>query len=529
MQTSVQDATDSHADLPVALPVEMIVRDRETISELCQHAEGEDRETFALDALKIGVLALRQAHGHLDADLIRHESERLLDGLAGQLNKHSELLQESLTGTLKDYFDPKSGRFQERVQRLVEQDGELEQVLRRQVGGDDSVLCSTLSAHFGNESPLMKTLSPDQSTGLLSTLRKTIDEQLVSQREHVLKQFSLDSKESALSRFISELTDRQTQLSDKLHGKLDEVVDEFSLDNGDSALSRLVQNVDRAQRTITKEFSLDEENSALARLKREMFELLESQKKTNQQFQTEVKETLAALSARREEAERSTRHGLEFEDAVFEQIQFESQRCGDIATRTGNTTGDIKHCKVGDCVVELGPDSRTPGGRIVVEAKEKSGYNLAQALAETETARKNRDAEIGLFIFSEKSAPAGFEPLTRYDHDLVLVWDSEKADSDVYFRAALTLARALCFRTRHHKEADTFDFSALDGVIHQVEKDAGAFAEIETLTKTIQSNSKKILKRVEISRESLSQQIETLREKTTELKDVFATLTGSDG
>ena len=291
MQTSVQDAAHSEADLPLTLHVDLVVRDRETIGELCQHLEGEDRDIFALDALKIGVLALRQARGQLDVDVIRHESERLLDSLAGQLNKHSEVVQENLTRSLKEYFDPDCGRFQERVKRLIEQDGELEQLLRRQVGGDDSVLCSTLSAHFGEESPLMKTLSPDQSNGLLSTLRETIDKQLADQREHVLKQLSLDSKESALSLFIRELTDRQTQLTDKLHGKLDEVVGEFSLDNDDSALSRLVQNVDRALRTITREFSLDEENSALARLKREMFELLEGQKKINQEFQTEVKTT----------------------------------------------------------------------------------------------------------------------------------------------------------------------------------------------------------------------------------------------
>jgi len=46
---------------------------------------------------------------------------------------------------LKEYFDPKSGRLAERLGRLVKRDGELEQVLRRHVGGDSSELAQTLA------------------------------------------------------------------------------------------------------------------------------------------------------------------------------------------------------------------------------------------------------------------------------------------------------------------------------------------------------------------------------------------------
>ena len=35
-----------------------------------------------------------------------------------------------------------------------------------------------------------------------------------------------------------------------------------------------------------------------------------------------------------------------------------------------------------------------------------------------ETARKNRQAEIGLFVFSSRLAPEGIDPLTRYGDDI---------------------------------------------------------------------------------------------------------------
>jgi len=249
-----------------SLSLQLTVVDRDTIDELQAYSSGDERELFALNALRIGVLALRQARGRVDADLIQRETQRMLSGLEHQLTAHAQQMQEKLSGSLKDYFDPQSGRFHERVQQLVKQDGELEQLLRRQIGTEDSELCKTLLGHFGQQSPLMKLLNPNESEGLLQALAQTLETQLTAQRGHVLREFSLDNKEGALARMVDELTTNHGLLSESLQKKIDEVVGEFSLDKEDSALSRLVRNVDRAQSTITREFSLDNEGSALSRL-----------------------------------------------------------------------------------------------------------------------------------------------------------------------------------------------------------------------------------------------------------------------
>jgi len=544
----IDDTQRPADDLPPSMLVELHVNDTATIAELCSHAEGDERDEFALSALRIGVLALKQARGQVDADAVRRESERLLEALDSRLNEHSTQVHERLTVSLKDYFDPKDGRFQERVERLIKQDGELESLLRRQIGTEDSQLSKTLAAHFGEQSPLMKLLSPDQSQGLLAALSETLEEQLASQRESVLEQFSLDNKDGALARFIGELTQRQGELSEELHTKIDDVVKEFSLDEDDSALSRLVRNVEGAQRTITREFSLDEEtsalsrlksmlehtnksihshlsldeeDSALARLKRELLELMKEHRETNQEFQEEVKGALQAMVARKKESQRSTRHGLEFEDAVFENLQFEAQRLGDVATNTGDTTGQIKNCKVGDCLIELGPESAAPSARIVVEAKQKMGYQLAAAREEIETARKNRSAQIGLFVFSKQSAPENIEPLARYRNDVVVVWDAEDAMTDVYLRVGYTLCRALCVRRNDTSAGQTVDFTEVDKAILEVEKRAAGLEEMTKWTQTIQNNSEKILGKLRTTRKSLEKQAELLKEKTDALKEKF--------
>ena len=550
-----EDNGHSSQDLPFALPLELTVRDAGTIAELCAYPDGEEREQFALQALRIGVLALKQARGQIDADLVRRESERLLQSLDSRLGEHASVIDTRLKGMLTEYFDPQSGRFQERVERLIKRDGELEQLLGRQIGNDDSELCKTLTAHFGEESVLMKLLSPDQSNGLLAALRETLDGQLKSQREQVLSQFSLDNKEGALARFISELTERQGELSDALNDRLDEVVGQFSLNDDDSALSRLMRNVENAQRKITREFSLDEDasalsrlksmledtnraidghlsldddQSALARLRKELLTLLKDSTETNREFQEQVKGTLREMVARREESQRSTRHGLEFEDAVFQFLQHQSQKTEDIAIHTGNTTGRIRNCKVGDCVIELGPDNMAAGAKIAVEIKEKSGYGLATAQDEIELARKNRDAQVGLFIFSKKTVPEGLESFARRGHDVFVVWDSEDLQSDLHLRAGLTLARALCVRGHNQQSAQAIDVGEMEKAILEVEKRAEQLDEIVTWTETIQKSSDKILKKIRITRKALDRQVEALREKTDNLKSVLTIETNTN-
>jgi len=518
---STELPADDRRRLPYSLLLELTVHDPDTIAELVSYPEGEPRDRFALDALRIGVLSLKQARGQIDADLVRRESDRLLVELASRLDEHARTVHDRVTGTLKDYFDPHSGRFQERVNRLIQKDGELESILRSQIGADDSQLARTLGAHFGSDSPLLRWLNPDQSQGLMAALRETLDQQLQVQREHVLSQFSLDNKEGALARFIGELTDTQGKLSEQLHGKIDEAVRQFSLDDENSALSGLVRRVTEAQRTITSEFSLDEEGSALARLKRELLKLLEEQRESNQKFQEEIKGALQAMVVRRQEAARSTRHGLEFEDAVFEHLQREAQRLGDVASSVGSSTGLIRHCKVGDCVLELGPESAAPAARVVIEAKEDAGYQLADARTEIEEARKNRDAQVGLFIFSKSTAPAGLEPLLRFGNDVIIVWDAEDAETDLYFRAGLSLARALCVRHRAVDESQKLDFQELERAILEIEKRSGSLEEIATWAGTIKNNSDRILDRVSKTRAAFEKQIEVLREKTELLKQAL--------
>jgi hypothetical protein len=494
------------------------IEDPQLVAELLAYREGAQRDDFALTALRIGILALKQAQGRIDADVVKNEGDKLLAAIEFKLGKHQETVQDQVASTLKEYFDPKDGRFNGRVEQLVKNGGELEQLLRRQIGESDSELAKTLAGSFGANSALMKLLSPTETNGILASISNTVGKSLGEQREQILQEFSLDNESGALARMIREMKEKHGELSKGLADKVDEVVSEFSLDKPDSALSRLVKEVVAAQAKISSEFSLDEESSALARMKKSLEGLIEKAGKDNEEFRAQVRESLASLQARKEESQRSTRHGIEFEEILLQFVTENAQHAGDIVEPTGSTTGLIKNCKVGDAVLTIGAEQIAAGARIVIEAKQHASYNVKAALDEIDTARKNRDAKVGLFVLSKRLAPVGLAPLTRYGNDILVVWDPEDPITDVILSAGLSLGKALCAREEVQRQGLEVDMERLQVAMLDIEQQAKGLDEIRTSSQTIQSAAKRIDDRARIIGEKLTRSAGILTEEVNAIK-----------
>ncbi len=504
-----------------AMELNLNIRDNEDndlYRELSNHTEGQDRNSFAISAMKIGVIALRQAQGWIDADHVRREGDRFIEIMGHTLDQHQHGVIEAIGNSLKSYFDPDSGQFSKRVKSLVDHDGELEQAIRRQVEGSDSILAQTLAGQIGPNSPLMGILNPESANGLLARLNKSIEDTLSEQRKLILSEFSLDNGESAISRLVAKLKENHGDVSKALEERIGTVVSEFSLDKKDSALSRLMHGVENAQKKISNEFDLNQDSSALAQMQKRLLEVIEKQSQTNLDFQTEVKTTLAAMTARRQETKRGTQHGLEFEDAVFDYIERWSQKAGDIAIRTGRTHGANK-AFVGDAVIEIGQEHVAAGARVVVEAKQNQSSTISTAFAELKKARDNREADVGLFVFSAESAPKTLEQFNRDGNDIVIVWDAEDSASDVVFYAGLSAAKALCHRAKTHTDEVGADFTAIEKAISEVEEQIKELSQITKSANTIKTNSEQILTSANRVREALEVQVKTLNEKVSGLRE----------
>ncbi|MCS7032493.1 MAG: hypothetical protein NZ561_00695 [Phycisphaerae bacterium] len=490
------------------------IHDPECIAELQARPEGPQRQQYALTALRLGVIALRHASGAVDVATLRAEGERLISQVDKLVTGNANELVTRILGNLQEYFDPSSGKLIERLNRLVNKDGELSRLLAEHLDGETSRLARTLAQHVGDASPLMQMLSPQQKDGLLTRIQSSVAEALAKQAELILRQFSLDDRQSALSRCLEQLTDSNGKLRKDLAADVEAVRNEFSLNNEQGALAQLVRRVELASKSISDQFSFDNEQSAISRLSRQIRDLIEQ----SARFHEEVRRTLEVLRARKEESARSTRHGIEFEQVVFETIKPQVEAAGDLVERTGNSAGSVPHCKKGDILITLGAESAAPGARIVVECKEVERFRESQALEELKEARPNRGAQVGIFVFSKAVAPPGQQSLRRIGNDVLCVWDKEDPNTDIILTAAISIARALVIRQKLEDAQHSREIAALEDCVNRVEKSSKKLEEIETMAKTIAGHGQKILQNVIEIRQIVSEQVQRLREAIESLK-----------
>ena len=150
--------------------------------------------------------------------------------------------------------------------------------------------------------------------------------------------------------------------------------------------------------------------------------------------------------------------------------------------------------------------------------KQAEKYTSAKALEELSTARQNRNAEFGVFIFSKRSAPEGTRPLARYRNDIIIVWDAEDPTTDPFLLAAIEIARACVIEFQRTNKNEEVDFESIDRAINDIEKHASKLNDVRKWTETIKSSSDKILDRIRKDQEGFEKQVAKLRDKLTALR-----------
>jgi hypothetical protein len=441
------------------------VTDPETAAELERRTDPEERARYALAALRVGVLALKHAGGALDERAIREAGRDLVRDLERHLTDHRSGVTREIADSLRAYFDRQTGAVPQMVEGLVKGGGHLDVLLRQHLSADGSTLARTLVAHVGEQSPLLRLLSPEQKGSVLAQLDQVVRSALDAQRDALLDEFRLDNSSGALARLVEQIGRGRKDLE-----------------------AVVTETVGR----LTKEFSLDVEGSSLVRFKREVGELIQGVVTSQTKFQGEVMAVLEGLRSRRQAEEATTLKGLSFEDALGQRLRHEAERTRDLLHATKAVVGELERCKKGDWVLELGSDSAAPGERIVFEAKNEAGYVLPRLLEEMRTARANRRAQHGVFVWSSAVAPEGTPPFRRYGDDVVVVWDPEDAASDLWLLAGLEVCRALTVRRARAGQAETKSFDELETLLDQLEKDAAGLGQILVYTGTIGATAEKV-------------------------------------
>jgi hypothetical protein len=464
----------------------------------------------ALTAMRIGVLALSSAEGVIDADAIKREGAAIVHGVREMLTTHAQSVATQVGNSLTQYLHPQTGAFQQGALRLLEREDQVVKDLEKKIQallGDTGPMAQSIAKQVGTGSPLFQMLDPKQRESLYGKVEALVARNIEEQRLAVAREFSLDRPESALSRLVLTITERNANFSREL-----------SLDHADSALSRLVGRVEAAQKLTVDQFSLDNADSGMTRMRRLIDDQFTELGDKQLAFQNNVLEMLARFDEKKRVAATGTQHGMAFEFELLQQMENIAEGAGELFDATGATTGTVRNCKVGDAVITIGPDRVGAGARIVYEAKEDQSYGDTKALAEIELGMKNRNAEVGVFVFSKRTAPHSMKPLRRIGNAVLVVWDSADPLSIVYLEAAHSVATALITKAAKEKDAAEFDFAKIDTDIAEAEKLAERIANVIKKCDTIKSAVQSIEDEVRISADKLGGVSRRLRVQIERLK-----------
>ncbi len=156
---------------------------------------------------------------------------------------------------------------------------------------------------------------------------------------------------------------------------------------------------------------------------------------------SELRDSMALDRGRRQEAERGTAKGFEFEDRIEEALRAIAKPIGAIVERTSRSSGALAgEAMVGDFVIEV------PGlGRIVVEAKNVRALALTgkdSILTQLDRALANRDGTIAVCVSAQDAFPREVGSFAVYGDRILVVDDGEGTMVEVAIRWAQAALKA---------------------------------------------------------------------------------------
>jgi len=297
-------------------------------------------------------------------------------------------------------------------------------------------------------------------------------------------------------------------------GKLSDLFDEK---NNTSAVSK-IKNIlsdyfDTDASRVVKLLDPNNPESPLSSFKKEIEERLFA-------IEKEIKAKESAREATREEAEKGTKKGLEYQNLVFAEVEKIARILGDDCKPTGNETGLLFNSKLGDVVVTINPSQTNSAVlKIVFEAKDKE-MSLSGLITELDGAKKNRGSEYAIGVISGnntlKDAKGLIGSFRDYPKNKTLcILDKETIDP-IALEVAYKLARTklLLGLQAHEQKSESVDIDSINTLIDEIIKKLSDFSTIKgVLTKASGaiSNAQTQIENLKLELESM---LHELSEKT---------------
>ncbi len=181
----VRAGSEVHGDGRSVMQLVLQIDDPVVVGYL-QVLEEPDRSAKALEALKVGVIAIQSASPTLDTQVVQAKFKEVEASLKEQVNE----FKTEIAKKLEEYFREGNGQVPKSV---------LGRTFSSYFDPEAGKLARVIQSHVGPTSTFGRAVDPKNKEGLLSLIEKTVRELVEGKLSEVLAEFSLDDKDSAMS------------------------------------------------------------------------------------------------------------------------------------------------------------------------------------------------------------------------------------------------------------------------------------------------------------------------------------------
>jgi len=185
----------SNIKVPSELSLKLTVKDENVIKYLISY-ESPQREDKALEALKVGVIAILSASPSLDTKIV----DEKFNQIEKNLQEYSEAFKKSLADELKKYFEKEKGDVPAAISLVLGEKGTLSVLLKEYFNAENGKVRLLLQKELGPGSAFANIMDPSNKESVISKIENAVNAKLVETTEGLTNQFSLDKDDSSMSR-----------------------------------------------------------------------------------------------------------------------------------------------------------------------------------------------------------------------------------------------------------------------------------------------------------------------------------------
>lgn len=211
MQTAI--ANNVHKSNVVSnMDLNLVITDRNVLAYLAQFEDEDIQCEKALEALKVGVIAIQSASPTLDTQVVQSKFAEVESRMKEQMGE----FQKKVADDLLRYFAENDGVVPRSIDGVFGDKGAVTRTLQTFFDPADGKLSRLMQAQIGPQSTFGKALDPQNKQGVIALIEARVQELVEAKLDEVLQQFSLDEDGSAMCRLKLMLSEFFGQLNQSL-------------------------------------------------------------------------------------------------------------------------------------------------------------------------------------------------------------------------------------------------------------------------------------------------------------------------